>query len=184
MSNIVKQREISDNNSETSNENNFTNIDSGDEKSSDKVDKNTLLQNKLLNKIAKKIDEDHDETTMVVDFDKDKNDKITLSFILNIIDGIRETPGRILIITSNNYKSLDCALVRPGRIDYTLEMKNASIDVIKEMYNHYYGGIIPDNISENFVDYQISHAKIVNLRLEYTNGEDFLKALTKEFKKI
>ena len=36
-----------------------------------------------------------------VDIDKTKDDKITLSFILNIIDGIRETPGRILIITSN-----------------------------------------------------------------------------------
>ena len=184
MSNIVKQREISDNNSESSVENNFTNIDTGDEKGNDKIDKNTVIQNKLLNKIAKKIDEDHDENTMVVDFDKDKNDKITLSFILNIIDGIRETPGRILIITSNNYKSLDSALVRPGRIDYTLEMKNASIDVIKEMYNHYYGGIIPDNIVENFVDYKISHAKIVNLRLEYTNGDDFLKALIKEFKNL
>tara|TARA_B100000902_G_scaffold399646_1_gene471558 strand:- start:3868 stop:5514 length:1647 start_codon:yes stop_codon:yes gene_type:complete len=182
MSNIVKQREISDNNSESSIENNFTNVDSGDEKSNDKVDKNTLLQNKLLNKIAKKIDKEHDETTMIVDFEKDKNDKITLSFILNIIDGIRETPGRILIITSNNYKSLDSALVRPGRIDYTLEMKNASIDVIKEMYNHYYGCIIPDSICENLIDYKISQAKIVNLRLEYTNGEDFLKALVKEFK--
>lgn len=173
MSNIVKQREISDNNSESSI------IDSPD----DKVDKNTVLQNKLLNKIAKKIDEDHDENTMIVDFNKDKGDKITLSFILNIIDGIRETPGRLLIITSNNYNSLDSALVRPGRIDYTLEMKNASVDVIKEMYNHYYGDIIPDEIAENFIDYKISQAKIVNLRLEYTNGEDFLKALVKEFKK-
>ena len=73
--------------------------------------------------------------------------------------------------------------MRPGRIDYTLEMKNASVDVIKEMYNHYYGDIIPDEIAENFIDYKISQAKIVNLRLEYTNGEDFLKALVKEFKK-
>ena len=185
MSNIVKQREISDSNSETCVDNNFTNIDSDEEKNTtEKIDKNTLLQNKLLNKIAKKIDEEHDENTMIVDFDKDKNDKITLSFILNIIDGIRETPGRILIITSNNYKCLDSALVRPGRIDYTLEMKNASVDVIKEMYNHYYGGIIPDNIAENLIDYKISHAKIVNLRLEYSNGDDFLKALTKEFKNL
>ena len=179
MSNIVKQREITYNNSESSLENNFTNADSGDEKSNDKVDQNTLLQNKLLNKIAKKIDEDHDETTMVVDFDKDKNDKITLSFILNIIDGIRETPGRIMIITSNNYKSLDSALIRPGRIDYTLEMKNASIDVIKEMYNHYYGDIMSDEFADKLKDYKISHARIVNLRLEYSNGQDFLNALIK-----
>ena len=187
MSNIVKQREISDSNSEASVDNNFTSIEQNDDKnndkSSDKIDKNTIIQNKLLNKIAKKIDDDHDET-MVLNFDKDKNDKITLSFILNIIDGLRETPGRILIITSNNYNSLDTALVRPGRIDLTLEMQNASVDVIKEMYNHYYGGIIPDEIIEKLSDYKLSHAKIVNLRLEYTNGDDFLKALTKQFKNL
>jgi hypothetical protein len=57
----------------------------------------------------------------------EQNDKITLSFILNIIDGIRETPGRILVITSNHYDKIDKALIRPGRIDMTLEMKNASI---------------------------------------------------------
>ena len=39
------------------------------------------------------------------------NDKITLSYLLNIIDGIRETPGRILIITSNHYEKLDNALI-------------------------------------------------------------------------
>lgn len=180
MSNIVKQRVINDNNIESSNENIDINIT--DEKNDDTIDKNTIIQNKLLNKIAKKIDDEHDEN-MIINFNKDKNDKITLSYILNIIDGIRETPGRILIITSNNYNSLDSALIRPGRIDITLEMKNASIDVIKEMYNHYYKDIIPDDIAENLIDYKISHAKIVNLRLEYSNGEDFLKALMKEFKK-
>ena len=117
-----------------------------------------ILQNKLLNKITKKVDEDHQDT-MVVDLDKNKDDKITLSFILNIIDGIRETPGRILIITSNNYSSLDDALIRPGRIDMTLEMKNATVNTIKEMYYHYYKTHIPDSISHEFKDYIISPAK-------------------------
>ena len=41
-------------------------------------------------------------------------------------DGIRETPGRILIITSNHYNKLDPALTRPGRIDIELEMSKLS----------------------------------------------------------
>jgi len=141
---------------------------------------NNKLQNKLLNKIAKKLDDEHDES-MFVSLDKQKDDKITLSFILNIIDGIRETPGRILIMTSNDYNSLDPALIRPGRIDMTLEMQNASIDTIKEMYNHYYNDIIPDEFEEKLRDYVISPAKVVNLRLEHENKDDFLTALIKEF---
>ena len=167
MSNIVKKRKINDTN----------NI--ADELEINQ-DKNILVQNRLLNKIAKKMDEDHVDN-LVVDLDKSKDDKITLSYILNIIDGIRETPGRILIITSNNYESLDPALVRPGRIDMTLEMKYASIDTIKEMYNHYYGAIIPEDVEKKLVNYIISPAKLVNMRLEYEKKEDFLSALINEF---
>jgi hypothetical protein len=191
MSDIVKQRTLTNKTkskndtevlSDTNSENAFTSVESGDEKEEQvrETKKNTIMQTRLLNKIAKKIDEDHDEN-MVFNFDKDKDDKITLSFILNIIDGLRETPGRILIITSNDYNSLDSALTRPGRIDLTLEMKNASIDVIKQMYLHYYGEKIPEHVVTRLRDYKLSHAKIVNLRLEHKNGADFLAALVKEF---
>lgn len=176
MTDIVKKREIKNN----INNNDIVNIDENIEQ---KNLNNTITQNKLLNKIAKKIDEDH-EDTLIVDINKTNNDKITLSYILNIIDGIRETPGRILIITSNDYESLDPALIRPGRIDMTLEMKNASIDTIKEMFNHYYNDFIPDDVEKHLKDYVVSPAKIVNLRLENERKEDFLSNLLKEFKKL
>ena len=144
------------------------------------MEKTLKIQNQLLNKIAKKVDDDHEETCLI-DLDKNKDDKITLSFILNIIDGIRETPGRILIITSNDYDSLDSALIRPGRIDMTLEMKNATVKTIQEMFYHYYKKEIPYNVVENLRDYVISPAKIVNLRLQNEDSEDFLKNLLQEF---
>ena len=179
MSNIVKKRK-SNNCGDTYND--VDDLSKNNENNeNNKNNENFIIQNKLLNKIAKKIDEDHDDS-MIINLDKDKNDKITLSFILNIIDGIRETPGRILIITSNNYNSLDPALIRPGRIDMTIEMRNADVDVIKEMYNHYYNDIIPEDIVNKFRDYVVSPAKIVNLRLQHENKDNFLNALVNEFK--
>jgi ATP-dependent Zn protease len=68
---------------------------------------------------------------------------IRLDDILNIIDGLRETPGRILILTSNHYDKLDDALVRPGRIDITVSMGKASKQVVQEMYRYYKGKEIP-----------------------------------------
>jgi SpoVK/Ycf46/Vps4 family AAA+-type ATPase len=44
-------------------------------------------------------------------------EKITLAALLNILDGVLECPGRILIMTSNHPEKLDPALIRPGRID-------------------------------------------------------------------
>lgn len=67
------------------------------------------------------------------------NEPITLDDILNTFDGIRETPGRILIMTSNHFHKLDKALIRPGRIDINLELKNATPKTIKEIYHHFFG---------------------------------------------
>ena len=37
--------------------------------------------------------------------------------LLNVLDGIVDTPGRIVIMTTNHPEALDAALIRPGRID-------------------------------------------------------------------
>ena len=44
-------------------------------------------------------------------------EKLTLATLLNILDGVLECPGRILIVSSNHPDMLDPALIRPGRID-------------------------------------------------------------------
>ena len=111
------------------------------------------------------------------------DDKITLSFLLNVIDGIRETPGRILIITSNYYSKIDQAFKRPGRIDYSLEMKNASIKTICEMYQHYYDEPIPKTFVKTYlIDNKLSPAKIVNIRLASNTSDEFLENLRIEMK--
>ncbi len=65
-------------------------------------------------------------------------DAVTLSFLLNLLDGVLETPGRILVITSNYPEKLDKALVRPGRIDVTIEFKNTDRAFILDMMNKFY----------------------------------------------
>tara|TARA_Y100000389_G_scaffold77821_1_gene74591 strand:- start:1243 stop:2877 length:1635 start_codon:yes stop_codon:yes gene_type:complete len=151
----------------------------------DNIDKNLDRNTKLLSNIYDKLNADKDnqdyKTTVVNIDDKSKNDKITLSYILNIIDGIRETPDRILIITSNYYDKLDEALIRPGRIDISLEMKNTSKDIIKLMYNHYYNNILPDYLYNKIEDYKLSPAKIVNMRLQNSTANEFCKCLEKCF---
>lgn len=63
---------------------------------------------------------------------------VTLSFLLNLLDGVLETPGRILVITSNYPERLDRALIRPGRIDVRIEFNHASRDFIQEMLHRFY----------------------------------------------
>jgi len=71
-------------------------------------------------------------------YNKNTEDKLTLSDLLNIIDGVIETPNRIIIMTSNHYDKLDPALIRPGRIDYSLKLGYATEPIIKDIYYNYY----------------------------------------------
>jgi mitochondrial chaperone BCS1 len=48
---------------------------------------------------------------------KEKSYGVTLSGLLNAIDGVAATEGRILIMTTNHPENLDPALVRAGRVD-------------------------------------------------------------------
>jgi chaperone BCS1 len=42
---------------------------------------------------------------------------LTLSGLLNAIDGVSSQEGRVLIMTTNHIEHLDAALIRPGRVD-------------------------------------------------------------------
>ena len=77
-------------------------------------------------------------TVKTADADKKEGESVTLSFLLNLLDGVLETPGRILIITSNFPDKLDPAFVRPGRIDVKIEFRNATCEFVLDMINKFY----------------------------------------------
>ena len=102
---------------------------------------------------------------------------ITLDDILNLWDGIRETPGRILVISSNHYEKLDPALVRPGRIDITHELNNASHNIISEMYTHLFEKNIDNESLKNVKEYYYSPAEIINMYVSHKDEHAFLTRL-------
>lgn len=110
---------------------------------------------------------------------------ITLDDILNLWDGIRETPGRILVISSNHYDKLDPALVRPGRIDITHELTNASRNVISEIYYHLFRKKIESKKLSKIKEKFYSPAELINLYIATGRDEtNFMNRLlqNKKFK--
>jgi DNA replication protein DnaC len=112
-------------------------------------------------------------------------DNITLDDILNLWDGIRETPGRILVISSNFYDKLDSAIRRPGRIDITLGMTNASHEIIREMFMHFYGTPVDESSLSKITPGLYSPAEITNLYIMYREDiEGFMTRLCENQKVI
>ncbi|KAK4032047.1 putative mitochondrial chaperone BCS1-A [Parachaetomium inaequale] len=60
--------------------------------------------------------------------------KLSLSDILNALDGVSAQEGRLLMMTTNHLDHLDRALIRAGRVDKKIELPNADKDVIFRLF--------------------------------------------------
>ena len=69
---------------------------------------------------------------------------VTLSGLLNVIDGLFSPSGSIFILTTNHKDKLDPALLRPGRIDIQLSITYATEDQKKQMYGRFFSGDCPE----------------------------------------
>lgn len=94
--------------------------------------------------------------------DVNKN-MITLSGLLNILDGLIHQEKQIIVMTTNFKCTLDNALQRPGRIDYTLHFDFATEGQIKAMYNKFLPKQL--NMFDKFYK-KISHLNITTATLQ------------------
>lgn len=72
---------------------------------------------------------------------------LTLSGILNALDGILSLDGKIVFMTTNVYETLDPALIRKGRVDYTYELTKLSHAEIRDYIELMFpGAVVPSDV--------------------------------------
>ncbi|KAL4900268.1 hypothetical protein BDW74DRAFT_162346 [Aspergillus multicolor] len=64
--------------------------------------------------------------------------EMTLSALLNLLDGVAAQEGRVLIMTTNHLQRLDPALIRPGRVDYQIKFHLADRELTKKMFWNFF----------------------------------------------
>lgn len=64
--------------------------------------------------------------------------RVTLSGLLNALDGAASSEARILFMTTNYIERLDAALIRPGRVDSKEYIGHCSQSQIERMYNRFF----------------------------------------------
>ncbi|KAI6783555.1 mitochondrial chaperone BCS1-B-like protein [Emericellopsis cladophorae] len=79
--------------------------------------------------------------------------RLSLSGLLNILDGVASQEGRVLIMTTNHIEKLDKALIRPGRVDMTVEFGRAdpgmTASIFRAMYTPFEGEETPSTSGPN-----------------------------------
>eukprot|EP00904_Undaria_pinnatifida_P012125 jgi/Undpi1/8042/HiC_scaffold_24.g10514.m1 len=62
----------------------------------------------------------------------------TAKGLLNVLDGVVDSPGRIVIMTTNFPDALDAALIRPGRVDKMIHLGYMKYDAAQAMTRHFF----------------------------------------------
>jgi hypothetical protein len=99
-------------------------------------------------------------------------DEITLAEILTVLDGTLETPGRIVIMTSNKPEILDEALIRPGRIDVAVKFGHADKQLIVEMYESFFTRKFPESLVCGIPDKKWTPAEVGQILFRHFQTTD------------
>jgi SpoVK/Ycf46/Vps4 family AAA+-type ATPase len=104
--------------------------------------------------------------------DKKEISTITLSGLLNALDGVFNNHGRITFMTTNKPEVLDDALIRAGRTDAKFQFNNCDKDQIKNLYYMFFGKEALKEQLEQIKAYSYSPAHITAIFLRYRNNPE------------
>ena len=109
---------------------------------------------------------------------KKSNDN-NLSYFLNMLDGVCETPGRIVIITTNHIEKLDPAILRPGRIDLDIKVDYLEKEDVYNMTKFFWEDIGTFKLSDlrDDIDKKFTCASVINLFRSFETFESVKKEL-------
>jgi AAA+ superfamily predicted ATPase len=122
-------------------------------------------------KKKKKKDMKKDKNSEYIDNDKNANtQQLTLSGLLNALDGVFACNGRMLIMTTNHPEVLDSALIRPGRVDSKYLFDNCNKDQIKGLYEMFFNQAADNDQINKIINDEYSPAHITSVFLRYRNN--------------
>lgn len=97
---------------------------------------------------------------------------VTLSELLNAIDGVFSSNGRILIATTNHIEMLDPALIRPGRFDLPEKLDYCTDYMVEQMFLKFFPNY---KLKDLKIREKISPAQIENCFLMHKKDPDVAK---------
>jgi chaperone BCS1 len=159
-------------------------------KKTEGLSKSVFRRFKRSKKAAESAKTKKEETKDEDDEDSDDDDTfgnkkggISLSALLNVIDGAASHEGHVLIMTTNNPEKLDAALIRPGRVDlqvfFTLATHAQIHDIFIRMYSTKFDKRSPNSQSINDADIidPFKTSRPLSSASTLTNNDDFLNSV-------
>lgn len=135
------------------------------------------VENKIVHDRNKKIKNKNDE-------DNDEDNQLSLSDVLQLLDGLIEIDGLMVIITTNSVDTLDPALIRPGRVTMRLHLGYMKRKYALDMIKSYYPDDPVNELFNQINDDTISPAQLENFCNESNTVEELLEFIENFYKKL
>lgn len=104
--------------------------------------------------------------------------RLSLSGLLNILDGVASQEGRVLIMTTNHVEKLDKALIRPGRVDMIVQFGLADKGMIVSIFRAIFAPLEADSSSSSSSSASVKVAKLTS-NTEATKARDAEEVLAR-----
>lgn len=112
------------------------------------------------------------------DAKKLKKDSLTMSGVLNALDGLLDTTGRVVVITTNHPERLDPAILRPGRVNMKIKLGYIMPEQALEMLKMNYPDERVGNLDlEIFRKAQISPAHLECLCAQFDTAKKLVESI-------
>lgn len=100
-----------------------------------------------------------------------ENKKLTLSHLLNMLDGVLTKDDSIVLMTTNHYEKLDSALIRHGRMDLKIQLTECDDYQYKTIFSHIIGRDINKEALDKLMNEKITPAAFIYSLLPYIGTE-------------
>ena len=102
---------------------------------------------------------------------------LSLSDILNILDGLYTNEGTICFFTTNHIEKLDSAFLRDGRMDYKLELTDLDNETANKMIKFYLN--VDRYFKKDYINPALLQELILNVLNKKTNLNEFKETVNK-----
>ncbi|GLD98368.1 hypothetical protein PINS_up007065 [Pythium insidiosum] len=150
-----------------------------EKKREDRVDRMVESQ-----KMAEMDDDDMPDLIGPMPKPKDtSNDKLNLSGLLNVLDGVIDCPGRIVVMTTNHPEKLDPALIRPGRVNKMLLLTHMNSTQARHMIEYFCQTTLSDEQRERLESIfanatkQLTPAEVEEFCAEFDDPDEILREM-------
>lgn len=109
---------------------------------------------------------------------------LSLSSLLNVLDGVLSMDGQLVVVTTNSIEKLDAALIRAGRFNNIIEFKPHQLQDINKELSIYYDVVDSSNLLPETLEIEMTISTIMKFCSQNKTIEDCVSDILKQHNPI